>query len=467
MDAVHSFVPRVLIVDCRGTACEKLADTLREAGFAASGASCGESAFRALETDVFDVVVLFSCADGREGLRTMAGALGRGGSAEFVVVADDLSADTAVYAMKLGAVDYLTQPVGDGEVLAAVVRAVDRAASSRELARLRRHVQEHTRGGIVGRSKVMEQVFDLMERAAPTHVTVLVMGETGTGKELVARAIHDLSPRRAQPFVPVSCVAVPEHLMESSLFGHVRGAFTGAVGARAGLFEEARGGTVFLDEIECLRLDLQPKLLRVLQERMIQRVGGRHDVPVDFRLIAATNADLEKAVDDDRFREDLYYRLNAFPIRLPPLRERPEDIPLLATHFRDAFAAETYVEPLPIQSCCMDWLVSYSWPGNVRELKHAIERALLLSAGETRINCSSLLHLTGRSMAPSLERALAEDWPMSRLEQAYAEVVLRKTGGNKGEAARILGMDRRTLYRKLRVWRRPTGVSHALPSAEA
>ncbi|MEJ2206880.1 MAG: sigma-54 dependent transcriptional regulator [Gemmatimonadota bacterium] len=450
MDAQYR--PRVLVVDCDGVQVETLAGLLAKHGFEPSGAVCGQPAFDALERDVFDLVILFSCAAGAEGLKLLARARARQSAAEFIVVAEDGRADTAVRAMQLGAADYLTRPVDEGEILVSLQRAGERSRMSREMAHLRRKVHESTRGGIVARSGAMEHVLDLVERAAPTNVTVLVTGETGTGKELVARAVHELSLRRERSFVPISCASVPDQLLESSLFGYVRGAFTGAVGSRAGLCEEALGGTVLLDEVECLDPKLQPKLLRVLQERMIQRVGGRHDVPVDFRLVAATNEDLEKRMDAGAFREDLFYRLNVFPIRVPPLRDRPDDIPVLAVHFRDTFAAETYVEPLPIQECCMDWMTSYSWPGNVRELKHAIERALLLSAGKPRIQCSAFAHLTGRIADPSWGRALAEDWSLGRLEREYAGAVLRKTDGNRSAAAEILGIDRRTLYRKLREW---------------
>jgi DNA-binding NtrC family response regulator len=442
----------VLVVDCNGELCPPVSGMLQDAGYPTACARCGQPAFDALDSDVYDVVVLFPCAPGEEGLKLLSRARARHNGAEFIVVSDDGRADTAVQAMQLGAHDYMTLPVHEGEILVSMKRAQERGATNREMARLRRQLRDSTHGGIVGRSKVLEQVFDLIERAAPTSVSVLVTGETGTGKELIARAIHDLSPRRDRGFVPVSCASVPDQLLESSLFGHVRGAFRGAVGSRAGLFEEALGGTVFLDEVECLRHDLQPKLLRVVQERMIQRVGGRHDVPVDFRLVTATNTDLEEGVKAGSFREDLFYRLNTFPITLPPLRDRPEDIPLLAVHFRDAFAAETYVDPLPIPDCCMDWMLAHPWPGNVRELKHTVERALLLSVGEPRIKCSAMAHLTGQRTGPSWGRPLSEDWSLAELEREYAEAVLRKTGGNKGEAARILGIDRRTLYRKVKEW---------------
>jgi DNA-binding NtrC family response regulator len=452
MELAHSALPTVLVVDCGGDDCPPVSGMLQAEGFSPSCARCGEPALEALSSDVFDIVVLFSCFPGEQGLRLLAQSRARQIGAEFIVVAEDGRAETAVRAMQLGAMDYLTRPVLGGELIVSVKRAVERSATHREVARLRRQLHAGTRGGIVGRSRGIEQVFDLIERASPTNVTVLVTGETGTGKELVARAIHDFSPRSSQGFVPVSCASVPDQLMESSLFGHVRGAFTGAAGSRAGLFEEARGGTVFLDEVECLRPDVQPKLLRVLQERMIQRVGGRHDVPVDFRLVAATNGDLERGVERGSFREDLFYRLNVFPINVPPLRERPDDIPLLAVHFRDAFARDSYVEPLPIPECCLDWMLGYHWPGNVRELKHTVERALLLSAGELRIKCSAMAHLTGNRASPSWGRALAEDWPLEQVEREYTGAVLRKTGGHKGEAARILGIDRRTLYRKIRGW---------------
>jgi DNA-binding NtrC family response regulator len=400
----------------------------------------------------FDVVVLFPCAPGEDGLRLLSRARALQTQAQIVVIAPDESGTDPVRAVHMGAADCMAPPVSPEKLLMAVARACERSATHREMARLKRQLRARTRGTIVGDSRGLEQAFDLVERAAPTNVSVLITGETGTGKELFARAVHELSPRHTHGFVPVSCASVPDQLMESSLFGHVRGAFTGAVGSRPGLFEEARGGTIFLDEIECLRPDLQPKLLRVLQERMVQRVGGRHDVPVDFRAVAATNTDLWEVIEAGSFREDLYYRLNVFPVHLPPLRDRLDDIPLLATYFRDAFAEETYVEPLPIPDCCMEWMLSYSWPGNVRELKHTIERALLLSAGEERIRCSSMVHLTGKPNSPSWGRALAEDWPLSRLEQEYTDAVLLKTGGHKGDAARILGIDRRTLYRKLKNW---------------
>jgi DNA-binding NtrC family response regulator len=458
MELRPSDKPLVLLVDSTGEVCNPLKGTLRSAGYSATCARCGDPAIEALEAEPYHVVVLSPCAAGEEGLKLLRASHERSRTPEFVVVSQDDHASAAVQAMHLGAMDYLTMPVEPMSFLASMSRAVDRATTRHETARLRLLLRTGTREGIVGRSEAIEQVFDLLERAAPTSVTVLVTGETGTGKELVARAIHDLSPRRAKRFVPVSCAAVPDHLMESSFFGYVRGAFTGAASSRPGLFEEAEGGTIFLDEVECLKPELQAKLLRVLQERTIQRVGGRHDVPVEFRAVAATNANLELAVKSGSFREDLFYRLNVFPIHIPPLRERPGDIPILATHFRDAFAEDTHVDPLPIPDCCMEWMLEYPWPGNVRELRHVVERALLLSVGEPEVKCSALSHLVGRRSNPSWGRALAEEWSFERLQREYASAVLRKTGGHKASAARILGIDRKTLSRKLRRWKASCGT---------
>ena len=350
----------------------------------------------------------------------------------------------------MGAADYLRGPVTPDELRRAVDGVLERAALRREETHRRWQARQESGRRMVGDSSAMQRVYDLIERVAGTCVPVLVTGETGTGKELAARAIHDLSPRSLNPFVPVSCAAIPDQLIESTLFGHLRGSFTGAVSNQKGLLERADGGTVLLDDVESVGATLQGKLLRAVQEKTIQRVGDRHDVPVDFRLISATNVDLGERVRDGSFREDLFYRLNVFPIRMPPLRDRPEDIPLLAAHFRDEFASANGLDALTIPDCCMEWLLAYGWPGNVRELKHVIGRALLLSQGEPRITCESLAHLWGKSSTMSWARPLAEEWSLERLERAYTRQVLRKTGGRKGEAARILGIDRRTLYRKLR-----------------
>jgi len=297
---------------------------------------------------------------------------------------------------------------------------------------------------IVGRSPAMERVLELIERVAPLRVPVLIVGETGTGKELVARAIHEASPRARGPFVPVHCAALPEGLLESELFGHTRGSFTGAVATRRGLFEEAAGGTLFLDEISTISPAIQVKLLRVLQDRAVRRVGSNQAIPVDFRLVAATNVELAGEVAAGRFREDLYYRLAVFPIRVPPLRERRSDIPLLARHFLDRFAEENGLEPLEIPPAVLRRMLEYSWPGNVRELENAVERAVVLNAG---LRWISFEPPAGNGPAPPavLERARQERWDLARLEREYILSVLDEVRGHRGRAARILGIDRRTL----------------------
>lgn len=306
-----------------------------------------------------------------------------------------------------------------------------------------------TRSRMIGRSQAMDRLFDLIARVAPTRTSVLITGETGTGKELVARAVHDHSGRADRPLVAVNCSALPESLLESELFGHVRGSFTGAISTRHGLFEEASGGTLFLDEVSTLSPMIQIKLLRVLEERVVHRVGSSHPVPVDFRLIAATNVDLDRLVANGTFREDLHYRLNVFPIRVPALRERPADIPLLADHFRLMFGQENDIDPPRIPAATLERMMAYEWPGNVRELEHFIERALIMYAGtgEIHFDAKQASHRTETAL---IGKALDAEWDLDRLEREYILATLEKTAGHRTRAARILGVDRRTLYRKLR-----------------
>jgi DNA-binding NtrC family response regulator len=296
----------------------------------------------------------------------------------------------------------------------------------------------------------MERLFDLVQRVAPTRATVLISGETGTGKELVARAIHDLSDRARKPFVAINCSALPETLLESELFGHMRGSFTGATANRRGLFEEAAGGTLFLDEISTIPPSTQVKLLRVLQDRKIQRIGGTQPIAVDFRLMAATNIDLGEEVRAHRFREDLYYRLNVFPVRVPPLRERTHDIPLLANHFRNRVALENGVTAPEIPPAAIERMMAYSWPGNVRELENFIERAIIMHAGARTMPFEPPTENGHGSEHGLLGEARTELWSLERLEREYILEVLRQTGGHRGRTADILGIDRRTLYRKLK-----------------
>ncbi|HET7322177.1 MAG TPA: sigma-54 dependent transcriptional regulator, partial [Longimicrobiaceae bacterium] len=322
-------------------------------------------------------------------------------------------------------------------------------------AQLRRQLSESRKTRMIGRSAALNRVHDLIQRVAPTRATVLITGETGTGKELVARSIHELSDRAHGSFIAINCSALPETLLESELFGYTKGAFTGATATRRGLFEEANGGTLFLDEIATISPAIQVKLLRVLQERRIQRLGSSQSVAVDFRLIAAGNLDLADEVEAGRFREDLYYRLNIFPITVPALRERSDDIPLLANHFRLRFAEENGIEPPEIAADTMERLLSHDWPGNVRELENFIERSVIMHAGARTIPFDLS---GGRRGEPEPDReltgrAMRERWTLQRLEREYILELMRETNGHQVRTAEILGIDRRTLYRKLKQYR--------------
>jgi DNA-binding NtrC family response regulator len=290
------------------------------------------------------------------------------------------------------------------------------------------------------------------------RASVLITGETGTGKELIARAVHDMSDRARGPFVAVNCSALPETLLESELFGHTKGSFTGAIADKRGLFEEAHGGTLFLDEIATISQAIQVRLLRVLQEKQVKRVGGTREVPVDFRLVAATNLDLDEEAEAGRFRADLHYRLNVFPIRLPALRERTGDVPLLANHFRARFAKENGIEPPQILPETLERMMAYEWPGNVRELENFVERALIMHAGAPWVPFDAVpgrpfpaagAERFGGAGSALLERADEEGWSLERLEREHILRTLERTGGHRANAATILGINRRTLFRKL------------------
>jgi DNA-binding NtrC family response regulator len=305
----------------------------------------------------------------------------------------------------------------------------------------------------VGRTPVIQKVFRLVERVAPTRATVLVTGETGTGKDLVARAIHDLSPRAEAPFIAVNCSAIPSTLLEAELFGHTRGSFTGAVQNRKGLIEEAEGGTLFLDEISTLSADVQVKLLRVLQDRRVQRVGSSSPVVVDFRLVAATNTDLSRLVASGDFREDLFFRLDVFPIAMPPLRERREDILPLADHFLARFAAEHEVSAPRLSPTTLSRMVSYPWPGNVRELENFVERSVIMYPGARSFPFDLPRNGSEHTEAQLIERAATDQWTLERLEREYLLSTLERHRWRRSTAAEILGINRRTIHRKLSRYR--------------
>jgi len=448
--------PRILIVEDEEIIRELLVPSLREEGFNVNAVGTGEDALKRLETTLYDVVLLDLNLPGMHGMNVLSAAPATQTDAQFVVMTAYGTVDTAVEAMKLGAFDYVNKPFRTEELLLVLRRALEEAELRREVAHLRALSGEGFRGRIIGKTPEMRRVYDLIERVAPTRANVLVTGETGTGKELVARAIHDVSNRSRRPFVPVNCSALSPTLLESELFGHRKGAFTGAIASKRGLFESAQGGTLFLDEVSTINQSTQVKLLRVLQERVVTPVGGTEPIAVDFRLVAATNEELERLVQSGGFREDLYYRMNVFPIRVPPLRERREDIPLLANAFRLRFAEENGIEAPPLLPETLSRMMAYDWPGNVRELENVIERSLILHAGARSLPFEPT---TGQSVSGDasgrrlVSRARAESWDLDRLEREYILDVLDDQGWHQARAAEILGINRRTLYRKLKRYR--------------
>ena len=369
----------VLVIDDEPVLQDVLGTLLQGRGFEYHGAISAADGMRVLGEEEIDVVLLDLMLPDRNGLELLPEIKAHDPNLPVVVITAYSSVESAIEAMRQGAFHYVPKPFKNEEVLHLVQRAAERRRLQQENLLLRSRLEGM--GEIVGTSRRMQEVFELIRRAAPARSNILIYGESGTGKELVARAIHRLSPREAGPFVPVHTTAIPSELLESTLFGHVKGAFTGAVTGRKGLFEAAHQGTLFLDEVGTISAETQTKLLRVIQEREIRKVGGVEARSVDVRIVAATNADLWAEVQDGRFRDDLYYRLNVISIELPPLRERREDIPLLADHFLHLYAEENERAVSAFSPAAMDRITEYSWPGNVRELQNAVERAVVLSRG--------------------------------------------------------------------------------------
>lgn len=358
------------------------------------------------------------------------------------------SIDTAIEAMRAGAYHYIVKPFKNEELILLVRRAIEKSKLKQENKVLKRELNKSFNlDAVVGKSPAMIAVFDLVKLVATSAANVLITGESGSGKELVARALHNLGPRSAKPFVPLNCAAIPEALLESELFGHVKGAFTGAVTDKIGLFELANKGSLFLDEIGDLSLPLQAKLLRVLQDKEIRPVGGQHLKSIDVRIIAATHRDLRAMVQAGTFREDLFYRLNVVPIRVPPLRERMGDLPLLIERFISKFAVQNDSRVKSISPEAMALLMGHSWPGNVRELENIIERAMVLTPGET-IEKSVLQDSAFQEGQDKLTRLQADRPSLNQLEERYIKLVLAEVKNDKDEAVKILGISRRTLYRK-------------------
>jgi DNA-binding NtrC family response regulator len=441
----------LLVVDDDAAMRQMLASLFRERGYPVEEAASADEALERTRETEFDAVLSDIKMPGKTGIE-MVGELRRIRPATPVVLMTAFgSIDSAVEAMRAGAFDYITKPFEPEAVLLTVERALERRALEEENRRLRRAVdQTASLGDLIGESSAMREIFALIKKVAHGRSSVLITGESGTGKEVVARTIHYYGARTEKPFIPINCTAIPEGLLESELFGHVRGAFTGAHASKRGLFEKANGGTLFLDEIGDMGLPLQGKLLRVLQDREIRPVGGTQSVRVDVRIITATNKDLEREMAAGAFREDLYYRLNVIPIQIPPLRDRPDDVSALVEAFmrRHAEGRRRTVSPAALKA-----LRARQWKGNARELENVIERALVLSdAAELGVDDLPFYGDEDRSAGDSRESLLrsAEGQRLSlrEIEDLYIGRILELTGGNKVQAAKILGIDRKTLYRR-------------------
>jgi two-component system response regulator HydG len=434
---------RILIVDDELVVRDSLQKWFDSEGYDAGAVSSGREALFAVQQKQYDLALLDIKMPGMDGMELQKKLRELDADLTVVIMTGYASVETAVEALKTGAYDYITKPIDPDELVHLVSNALSHKRYKRELERLRDNLQEiYPDTKLIGNSPAIRRVLELVEMVAATDTTVLIFGESGTGKELVARAIHAASPRRNMPMVVIHCGALTETLLESELFGHERGAFTGAQYRKKGKFEVADGGSVFLDEIADISLKTQTDLLRVLQEKEIQRVGGSQTVKVDFRCIAATNKNLEDLVKAGTFRPDLYYRLKVFAIDLPPLRERREDIPLLADHFLKKFATAMN-KPLPTLSpLAVDLLLAHDWPGNVRELENAVERAMVIGRGPEIQPADFPFQL--QPVQPVAGRTLDE------MERSHIERVLQETAGNLSRAARILDIDRTTLYNKLR-----------------
>jgi DNA-binding NtrC family response regulator len=463
MDEAREKTPRrgtVLVVDDEPGVRASVRAILEET-FDVLEAETGAEALDLLAAHDVDLVMLDQRMPGESGLEVLPRIKAADPTTVVVLATAVQDLRTAVEALKRGAYDYLTKPFDVDDIAALARRALEKRTLEREVSSLRSALSGETgRGpagafeGLVGRHAAMVRIYQLIAQIAPTPTTVLVTGESGTGKELVARAVHQRSERRGQPFVAVNVAAIPEALVESELFGHEKGAFTGAHARKLGRFELAHGGTVFLDEIGSLRLDLQTKLLRVLQEREVERLGGVRAVPVDVRIIAATNVNLKAAVRERTFREDLYYRLNVVPIHLPPLRERREDIPALVEHFVRKVARECRRDVRGVSAGALEALARYDWPGNVRELENVIHRAVVLAQGPV----IQLQDVPLDVAMPETGSRLTEDTglplrsALEQFERQYVLRVLERVGWNVTRASRLLGIHRNTVLVKLAAW---------------
>ena len=454
----------LLLVEDEAPLRQVVAEQLTDRGYHVEQCDSGEAAVARLADFAFDVIITDLRLPGMDGSALVQAAVGRYPDIVAIVVTGYGTTKDAVGAIKSGAFDFVSKPFQIDELLHVLESALEQRRLKSENAYLRAQLEERYRfEGIVGKSRPMQKLFQLLETVAATNSTILISGETGTGKEVLARAIHHNSARRLHRFLALNCSAIPESLLEAEIFGYVRGAFTGAVGNRQGRLEQAHKGTLFLDEVGTMSTALQMKLLRVLQEREFERVGDSHSIKVDVRVIAATNSDLLKMVARGEFREDLYYRLNVIPVHVPPLRERKDDIPLLVHHFLEKLTRDggsvvpRGTKPPTVSQDAMRRLMAYHWPGNVRQLENAVERALAFTAGRGQIDVNDLSSEVQQAQVPVVsspvtlpDEGIDLDLFVASVERELIERSLERTGGNKGAAARLLNLKRTTLVEKLK-----------------
>lgn len=448
---------KILVIDDSPEILALFSEYLKAEGFEVETSGDGATGVEMIEKKSYDLIVTDLKMPGMDGMKVLEFAMNHSPDSICIILTGYGTVKNAVEAIKLGAFDYLTKPVKMDEILVTMQRALEYRNLKLENINLRNQLKKKYKfENIIGDHEGMQKVFEIMEKVADTDSTILILGESGTGKELIAKAIHYNSYRRERPFVPVNCAAIPSELLESELFGHEKGAFTNAIRTRIGRFELANGGTVFLDEIGDMNPLLQSKLLRVLQERQFERVGGVKTIKTDIRVIAATHQDLKQAVQQKRFREDLYYRLNVIPLRIPPLRERRSDIPLLAHHFLDYFNRSKKKRIKGINDEAMECMVSYDWPGNVRELENTVERMVILVDQDIIApqDLPEKFHAFPLSEPAQMleipEEGISLDTAVNEFEKNLILQALIKTGWVKNKAARLLNLNRTTLIEKIK-----------------
>ena len=462
-------LPTILIIDDESAILDALRILLKNEGFEVTTAQGGKAGLEQLKQGAPDIVLTDVRMPQITGIDILSAVRQQDPETPVILMTAQASLQTAIQAVNEGAFYYIQKPFSNDDLLAILRRATEHRRLRAENKQLKQEIRRRERSVQVkplGRSEIFQDVLRLAEQVAPTESTVLIQGESGTGKEVIARYIHELSARNDGPFLSINCGALPENLLESELFGHVKGSFTGAVRDKQGLFAAARGGTFFLDEIGEMTPATQVKLLRVLQEREAIPVGGTEAVPVDVRVLAATNRDLDEEVKRARFRTDLFYRLNVIAIHLPPLRDRREDIPILAKAFLERIAKEHGTRPKEVSTEALDAIMAFDWPGNVRELENALERAVVLTTKGDTIPASALpAKLTERRAEPLVAPREHPNPTLEVIERAYITWVLQAEGGNKSRAADVLGIDPSTLYRKLSKYEGNAPPSSTAPSS--